>query len=663
MAGRGPVHSLSSLQKTALLLGVPAAATVLYILYRRYRESREAQVTLVADEGLEVTLRVPRTALKALIGRRGATINQLRQETGAQIEVEEEEEEEEGQSLVQISGSPGQVCRARAAVLRIVADSAPVAEQLRVPQRGRGQDHRYGPLGHPKSHGNPKSHGTEQLHVPQRAVGRIIGRGGETVRAICRSSGARVECGAHDPDGSLAPLRIIRLLGTRAEVEAAKKLIMEKLSEDKAFRRELAQAAAARCPRKQPLGSRREPPVPPASGGAPGSGGGGWQECWDAEWAPAGGTGAAAGSDGVEQEAEMGSEERRDAGMVEPRELRDSGEEPPVAKFEVPSPDFSFPADEHLDVYVSAAESPGHFWIQLLGTRSLQLDKLTAEMGLFYQSSPPVPPPSVQPGAIVAAPYLDDGEWYRARVLGTLDNGHLDLYYVDFGDNGQAPPEALRALRSDFLSLPFQAIECSLAGIVPSGGSWPEAALQEFDRLTGCAQWAPLVARICSYGPAGPCLRLYSRCQGQSLDVGAELVRLGYAVPGPPEEPPDNLGCAPTPSPVEPGDSPRHRVLPQRARRRRRRRARGRRHGDLKLPGATGSRSRCRRPGNRSRSRCHHRVRCPLRSPPGGRTDKSRGSPLVPLVGTRHTGAEGRRCPFRYREFPVLWHCFAVPLH
>ncbi|XP_054373589.1 tudor and KH domain-containing protein isoform X1 [Molothrus ater] len=544
MAGRGPVHSLSILQKTALLLGVPAAATVLYILYRRYRESREAQVTLVADEGLEVAVRVPRTALKSLIGRRGATINQ--------------------------------VCRARAAVLRIVADSAPVAEQLRVPQRAVGRIIGTGhpetmagasvPLGHPKSQGNPKSRGQDRRYGAPRyhggsfctlwgtpnhkgtpnPVGRIIGRGGETVRAISRSSGARVECG-HEPDASLAPLRIVRLLGTRKEVEAAKKLIMEKLSEDKALRRELAQAAAARCPRKQPLGSRREPPVPPA--GAPGSPGG-WQECWDAEWEPAAGAGTAA-------EAEMtGSEEPRDAGG----ERGDGSEEPPVAKFEVPSPDFSFPADEHLDVYVSAAESPGHFWIQLLGTRSLQLDKLTAEMGHFYQSSPPVPPPSIRPGDIVAAPYLDDGEWYRARVLGTLDNGHLDLYYVDFGDNGQAPPEALRALRSDFLSLPFQAIECSLAGIVPNGGSWPEAALEEFDRLTGCAQWAPLVARICSYGPAGPCprprLRLFTHCQGQSLDVGAELVRLGYAVPGPAEEPPDNLGCASIPSPVEPGDSP-----------------------------------------------------------------------------------------------------------
>nr|XP_032608767.2 tudor and KH domain-containing protein isoform X1 [Taeniopygia guttata]XP_032608771.2 tudor and KH domain-containing protein isoform X1 [Taeniopygia guttata] len=500
MAGRGSVHSLSSLQKTALLLGLPAAATVCYILYRRYRESREAQVTLVADEGLEVALRVPRTALKALIGRRGATINRLRQETGAQISVEEEEEEEEeeeaeGRSLVQISGSPGQVCRARAAVLRIVADSAPVAEQLR---------------------------------VPQRAVGRIIGRGGETVRGICRSSGARVECG-HEGDAGLAPLRLIRLLGTRKEVEAAKKLIMEKLAEDKAFRRELAAAAAARCPRKQPLGSRREPPPGPPPG-APGSPGG-WQECWDTDWAPA------AGGEGAEPAAE--------------------GEEPPAGKFEVPSPDFSFPVDEHLDVYVSAAESPGRFWVQLLGARSLQLDRLTAEMGHFYRSSAPVPPPSLQPGDIVAAPYLAGGEWCRARVLGPLDNGHLGLSYVDFGDSGEAPPEALRALRSDFLSLPFQAIECSLAGIVPSGGGWPAPALQEFVRLSGCARWAPLRAQICSYGPAGPRLRLFGRRgHGQSLDVGAELVRLGYAVPGPPEEPPDNLGCASPPSPPEPGDSP-----------------------------------------------------------------------------------------------------------
>lgn len=53
----------------------------------------------------------------------------------------------------------------------------------------------------------------------------------------------------------------------------------------------------------------------------------------------------------------------------------------------VPSPDLSFQPDEHLEVYVSAYENPNHFWIQILGVRSLQLDKLTEEMNHFYNNS------------------------------------------------------------------------------------------------------------------------------------------------------------------------------------------------------------------------------------------------------------------------------------
>lgn len=92
--------------------------------------------------------------------------------------------------------------------------------------------------------------------------------------------------------------------------------------------------------------------------------------------------------------------------------------------------------------------------------------------------------------------------------------------------------------RSDFLSLPFQAIECNLAGVKPKGNlwylenviktalhyledvnsiiffllhrtqclrrflpgdEWTEAALDDFDRLTHCASWRPLLAKLCSY--------------------------------------------------------------------------------------------------------------------------------------------------------------------
>lgn len=62
---------------------------------------------------------------------------QLSQETGAHIDVEREDEGEE--VVLLISGSPGQVCRAKAAIHQIVTESAPVSEQLCVPQRAVGR--------------------------------------------------------------------------------------------------------------------------------------------------------------------------------------------------------------------------------------------------------------------------------------------------------------------------------------------------------------------------------------------------------------------------------------------------------------------------------------------------------------------------------------------
>lgn len=50
-------------------------------------------------------------------------------------------------------------------------------------------------------------------------------------------------------------------------------------------------------------------------------------------------------------------------------------------------------------------------------------------------------------GDIVAAPYRDHDSWNRARVLGVLASGLVDLYYVDFGDNGELPKESLRRMR------------------------------------------------------------------------------------------------------------------------------------------------------------------------------------------------------------------------
>ncbi|XP_077176719.1 tudor and KH domain-containing protein isoform X2 [Paroedura picta] len=475
--------SLTTLQKVALALGIPASGAILYILYRRYRESQEERLTFVGEEEIEIEMKVPQDAVRLLIGRHGANIKQLRKDTRARINVDMEESKVD--QLIRICGSPVQVCKAKAAIHQILAENLQVEEQM---------------------------------HVPQRAVGRIIGRGGETVRSICRTTGAKVNCDRQG-DGAFSLTRLITISGTRKEVDAAKELITEKLSEDEVFHRKLAESASCRPLRKQPLGTKKEEGAGDRGDGLPSIT---WPSYPSQE----------------EQEAEKS---QAAAPPDDPQELRSADNSPedslaswPSSTFEVPSPDFSFHANEHLEVFVSASENPNHFWVQIIGSRTFQLDKLIQEMTQYYESGCGSDLRTVRADDIVAAPYRDDDAWYRARVLGTLENGNLDLYYVDFGDNGEAPLDRLRALRSDFLSLPFQATECSLAGIAPAGEQWEEAALDEFDRLTHCAKWQPVVAKISSYIPSGsstwPHVQLFNVSSKQNIDIGEELVRLGHAV-------------------------------------------------------------------------------------------------------------------------------------
>ncbi|XP_049736453.1 tudor and KH domain-containing protein isoform X2 [Elephas maximus indicus] len=483
--------NLSTLQKIALGLGIPASATVVYILYRRYRESREERLTFVGEDDIEVEMRIPQESVKLIIGRQGANIKQLRKQTGARIDVDTEDVGDE--RVLLISGFPVQVCKAKAAIHQMLTENTPVSEQL---------------------------------SVPQRSVGRIIGRGGETIRSICKASGAKITCDK-ESEGTLLLSRLIKISGTQKEVTAAKHLILEKVSEDEELRKRIAHSVETRVPRKQPISIRREEVTEPGGAGEPAL----WENTsssTELALPPHKGGGDMAV---VGPQQEEGSWEKANGDSFE--EEPGTHASPEMSMFEIPSPDFSFHADEYLEVYVSASEHPNHFWIQIIGSRSLQLDKLVSEMTQHYENSPPEDL-TVQVGDIVAAPLPTNGSWYRARVLGTLENGNLDLYFVDFGDNGDCVPQDLRTLRSDFLSLPFQAIECSLARIAPSGEQWEEEALDEFDRLTHCADWKPLVAKISSYVHTGistwPEIYLYDTSDGKKLDIGLELVCKGYAV-------------------------------------------------------------------------------------------------------------------------------------
>ncbi|KAK7797011.1 hypothetical protein U0070_011382 [Myodes glareolus] len=97
-------------------LGSPASATAAYILYRRYRESREERWTFVGEDDIKIEMRAPQEAEKLTIGRQGTNIKQLRKQPGARIDVDTEDVGDE--RVLPISGFPVQECRAKAASIR-----------------------------------------------------------------------------------------------------------------------------------------------------------------------------------------------------------------------------------------------------------------------------------------------------------------------------------------------------------------------------------------------------------------------------------------------------------------------------------------------------------------------------------------------------------------
>ncbi|XP_053721452.1 tudor and KH domain-containing protein [Synchiropus splendidus] len=496
----GQNTSLGSFKAVAVAAGISVGAAVGYIVYRHVSSSHNNKEPDQVKNKLTLSLEAYRNICK----RQETFLAMVTQKSGAQVRVESDPSQAAVHVLLQ--GSDEQVLLARCVLENLVSDCEPVVETL---------------------------------EVPQTAFGRIIGRGGESVKLITRSTGASVSF-TRDVQGPGATGKVV-ITGTKQAVKLAKESILEKVHEDMLVRTKIVQSSAQRQRRGQvtptPIADITQSVAPLCLNN---------NNCTRPQTGKNGSALLTGTSELLLNHVDKTDQENTGMNCEEPLKVEDNLEEneiksvstemlSDISKFEIPSPDLSFQPDEHLEVYVSASENPNHFWIQILGVRSLQLDKLTKEMSHFYSSGPNEQRvETIVVGDIVAAPYRDFGSWNRARVLGTLESGLVDLYYVDYGDNAELPRESLCRMRSDFLSLPFQAIECSLAGVRPKGEVWTEDALDDFEALTHCANWRPLQAKLCSYSHSDisswPSVKLYDNSDGTVVDIGEELIRLGHAV-------------------------------------------------------------------------------------------------------------------------------------
>ncbi|XP_022224737.2 tudor and KH domain-containing protein homolog [Drosophila obscura] len=334
-----------------------------------------------------------------------------------------------------------------------------------------------------------------ELQVPQRLVSKLNGRGGEIIQDIGRNSLAKLTIDTNGRNGKAK----ITLVGNQKQVNIARKLLDDQIEEDEELLRSVEEVEQRREPRRSP-------------------------------------TNSVASSSLYSSQTSLSSMQPRDKLMAARGD------------------------DKPMEVYVSAVASPTKFWVQLVGPQSKKLDDMVKEMTNYYSSAENrakhiLTAPYV--GQIVAAVFKFDEKWYRAEIVDIMPNQYnpqelvIDLYFVDYGDSEYISPADICELRTDFLTLRFQAVECFLANVKSTinnePNTWQKSSIAKFEEMTEVAHWRKLIARVVTYkerpkvtagvnaatreGTPLPGMELFDPAEGADLNIGDLMITQGFALP------------------------------------------------------------------------------------------------------------------------------------
>ncbi|XP_073829600.1 A-kinase anchor protein spoonbill [Musca autumnalis] len=149
------------------------------------------------------------------------------------------------------------------------------------------------------------------------------------------------------------------------------------------------------------------------------------------------------------------------------------------------------------DVVVSAIISGAHIFVQQpLHPTHPRLVVLQKCLYDSYTSAEAPLLPGIELNAVCVMPV--NGIWYRVQIV----NGDIEdpercvVKFLDFGGYMDVHLNELRQIRSDFMTVPFQATECILSNIEPIDSCWtPESA----DTLCRLTKGMVLQAQIAGY--------------------------------------------------------------------------------------------------------------------------------------------------------------------
>ncbi|XP_075417671.1 A-kinase anchor protein 1, mitochondrial [Tenrec ecaudatus] len=208
---------------------------------------------------------------------------------------------------------------------------------------------------------------------------------------------------------------------------------------------------------------------------------------------------------------------------------------PPLPSLALPSLPMTtwllLPSGVTVEVIVVSQVNAGHLFVQQHTHPTFHaLRSLDQQMYLCYsQPDIPILPTPVEIAVICAAPGAD-GAWWRAQVVASYEETEeVEIRYVDYGGYKRVKVDALRQIRSDFVTLPFQGAEVLLDGVMPLSDDEhfsPEAdaAMSE---MTGNAA---LLAQVTSYSQTGlPLIQLWSVVGDDVVLINRWLVERGLA--------------------------------------------------------------------------------------------------------------------------------------
>lgn len=438
---------LSKFGTGALIIAAGVCTLAFVYFLRKNRDATELEYQdFISTRGRQTVLElpVPRKLVGGIIGRQGANVKSIEKSTNTRINFRDKDEEH---NIIVIRGQAACVQQAEAAI------------KLAMQEQGQQV--------------------TITMVIPSHCCGRVIGKGGSSIRMLCDQSKAKItiERESGNLSKSQNSMREVTIVGTKEATELAKTMVENIVLEEREFQLRTSNRLDNGHGGQRRLKATEE----------------------EVDFDEFGGK--------VERLISSASDGFIEAFM--------SAVDTPHRFWVQPVGASATELDKLND------EMTTYYKIE----ENRELNSVT----------------ELKIGDLVAAQFPYDDMWYRARVVDIETNEYDDtessatVYFGDFGETGITKQTDLCMLLPGYQQLPFQAVEGTLVSVRPEGDTdtWSEESTQTFKLITYATQWKKIMVR--SYGTMTRdktqvyLLEIVDTTGKYDVNIAEELVKRGLA--------------------------------------------------------------------------------------------------------------------------------------